>query len=66
MCVTGQSVTGQSITDEFWQYAKEAILSAAAAKTDDDRQDLLELARTWTQAALQERRSAARSGPLPH
>jgi hypothetical protein len=40
-----------SITDEFWQYAKEAILSAAAAKTDEDRQSLLELARTWTQAA---------------
>jgi len=44
-----------SITDQFWQYAKEAILSAAAAKTDEDRQSLLELARTWTQAALQER-----------
>jgi len=44
-----------SIADQFWQYAKEAILSAAAAKTDDDRQSLLELAQTWTQAALQER-----------
>jgi hypothetical protein len=44
-----------SITDQFWQYAKEAILSADAAKTDEDRQSLLELARTWTQAALQER-----------
>jgi hypothetical protein len=45
-----------SETDSFWQYAKEAILSASAAKTDEDRQSLLELARTWTQAALQERR----------
>jgi hypothetical protein len=44
-----------SKTDQFWQYAREAILSAPAAKTDEDRQDLLELARTWTQAALQER-----------
>jgi hypothetical protein len=44
-----------SITDQFWQYAKEAILSADAAKTDEDRQSLLELARTWTQAALQVR-----------
>jgi hypothetical protein len=44
-----------SITDQFWQYAKEAIVSAAAAKTDEDRQSLLDLARTWTQAALQER-----------
>jgi hypothetical protein len=44
-----------SITDQFWRYAKEAILSATAAKTDEDGQSLLELARTWTQAALQER-----------
>jgi hypothetical protein len=44
-----------SKTDEFWQYAKEAILSASYAKTDDERQDLLDLARTWTQAALVER-----------
>jgi hypothetical protein len=48
-----------SITDEFWQYAKEAILSASYAKTDEDRQDLLELARTWTQAALLERVSSS-------
>jgi hypothetical protein len=66
MSVKRQSVTAQSITDEFWQYAKEAVVSAANAKTDDDRQDLLELARTWTQAALQERRSTGRSGSLPH
>jgi hypothetical protein len=59
------SITGQSITEEFWQYAKEAVLSAAAAKTDDDRQDLLELARTWTQAALQARETAGRLGPIP-
>jgi hypothetical protein len=46
-----------SHTNQFWQYAKEAILSASYAKTDEDRQGLLELARTWTQAALQERAS---------
>ena len=33
------------------------MLSACYAKTDDDRQGLLELARTWTQAALLERAS---------
>jgi hypothetical protein len=42
-------------TDEFWHYAKEATLSASYAKTDDERQGLLDLARTWTQAALVER-----------
>jgi hypothetical protein len=39
-----------SITDQFRQYAKKAILSAATAKTD--RQSLLELARTWTRAGV--------------
>jgi hypothetical protein len=53
--------SAMSITDQFWQYAKEAIVSAAAAKTDVDRQDLLDLARTWTQAALQE--TIDRDGP---
>jgi hypothetical protein len=46
---------------QFWQYAKEATLSACDAKTDKDRQDWLDLARTFTQAALVERRS-----PLDH
>jgi hypothetical protein len=41
-----------SITDQFWQYAKEALLWACDAKTDEERQALLELAQTWTQAAL--------------
>ena len=44
-------------------YAKEAMLSACDAKTDNDRQGLLELARTWTQAALVERQSINRARP---
>jgi hypothetical protein len=52
------------ITDQFWQYAKEAMLSACDAKTDDDRQGLLELARTWTHAALVERQSINRASPF--
>ncbi len=44
-------------TDQFWQYAKEAILSASYAKTEDERKGLLDLARTWTDAALIERRT---------
>jgi|GEM_PF-1799536 len=43
---------------QFWQYAREAILSASCAETDEDKQGLLELARTWTQAALLERASS--------
>ena len=52
-----------SITDQFWQYDKEAMLSACYAKTDDDKQALLDLAQTWTQAALHERKFSHRSGP---
>jgi len=43
--------------DQFWQYAREAVLSASEADTDDDKQNLLELAWIWTGAALVERRS---------
>ena len=46
-----------SKTDHFWQYAKEAMLSACYAQTDEDKQGLFDLARTWTQAALLERAS---------
>jgi hypothetical protein len=45
-----------SNADQFWEYAREAILSASSAETDEDRQRLLELAQTWTLAAIVERR----------
>jgi hypothetical protein len=44
-----------SSTDQFWEYAKEAFLLASSAKSGDDRESLLELARTWTRAAISER-----------
>ncbi len=40
------------ITDPFWQYAREALLAALEANTDEDRENFLDLARTWTDAAL--------------
>jgi len=48
-----------SRTDEFWLYAKEAIISASSAETEAERRCLLDLAGTWTQAALLERHSLA-------
>ena len=44
-----------SETDQYWQYAREAMLSVGSATNDEERRDLLELARTWTQAAMQQR-----------
>lgn len=46
--------------NEFWQYAKEAILSASDIEDGDEKQRLLDLALAWTQAALIERRSEIR------
>jgi hypothetical protein len=41
--------------DRFWEFAKEALLSAESAESDDERQNPLELAQTWLLAALFER-----------
>jgi hypothetical protein len=46
-----------STTDQFWQYAREALLSACEAEAEDDKDGLLDLAQTCTQAALTARHS---------
>ena len=48
-----------SKVDQFWRYAKEAMLLACNAKTDDEKQGLFDLAGTWTQAALLERKASS-------
>jgi hypothetical protein len=50
-----------SVTDQFWQYAKKAVLAASLAESDDEKQELHDLARTWTQAALIERQTPGAS-----
>jgi hypothetical protein len=49
--MSGTGEVPMSETDEFWQYAREAMLSVGYAKTDKEKRDLMELARTWTQRA---------------
>jgi|HubBroStandDraft_6_1064221.scaffolds.fasta_scaffold136093_2 hypothetical protein len=41
--------------DQFWRYAKAATLSASYAETEGERQGQLDLAQTWTLAALIDR-----------
>jgi hypothetical protein len=53
-----------SVSDQFWQYAKEAVLEARYAESDEEKQDLLDLARTWTQAAMIERRTELNTGGM--
>jgi hypothetical protein len=42
-----------SEADQFRQYAQEAMRWARQAKTEKEKRALLELARTWSQAALE-------------
>ena len=51
-----------SEADQFWQYAREAMLLVCDAETPKDKHDLLELAGVWTQAALHSRSRPDRSG----
>jgi hypothetical protein len=48
------------LNEEFWQYARETMISACDADTNKDRQALLDLANTWTLAALVARRGGLR------
>ena len=42
-----------SKADQFRQYAEEAMRWARQSKTEKEKQALMELAHTWTQAAFQ-------------
>jgi hypothetical protein len=42
-----------SKADQFRQYAEEALRWACQAKTEKEKQVYIDLARTWTQAAVQ-------------
>ena len=48
-----------SEADEFRQYAEEAKRWVRQSKTENEKQVLIELARTWTQAAADSERSVA-------
>jgi len=43
--------------DQFWHYAREAMLAAGDAESDEDKQQLFALAQTRTAAAMLEQQS---------
>jgi hypothetical protein len=53
-----------SSTDQFWQFAKEALYLALSAESDDERKCLVELSETWTRAAIVERQLSAPMAPI--
>jgi hypothetical protein len=54
-----------SKADEFRQYAEEAMRWARQSKTEKANQALMDLARTWTQAAVQSERIVVVNGSPP-
>jgi hypothetical protein len=48
-----------SKADQFRQYADEAMRWAFQSKTENEKEILVDLARTWTQAAAWSERSVA-------
>ena len=61
-CQEGGNVRVRS--DQFRQYAEEALLWAAQSTTKEEKQLLLELVCTWTQAAVASERTV--TGPTIH
>jgi hypothetical protein len=51
-----------SESDQFRQYVEETLLWVSQSKTAEEKQLLLELARTWTQAAFASDRIVVVSG----
>jgi hypothetical protein len=55
-----------SEADQFRQYAQEAMRWARQAKTEKEKRALLELARTWLQAALESDSTVVNVSPPEH
>jgi hypothetical protein len=53
-----------SESNQFRQYAEEAMLWVAQSKTEEAKQHLLELVRTWTEAAVMSERIIVGVGSL--
>jgi hypothetical protein len=54
-----------SESDQFRRYAQEALLWARHSKTEKEKRALLELARTWSQAALESGSTVVVNGGPP-
>ena len=52
-----------SKAEEFRRYAEEAVRWARKSKTEQEKQALMDLARTWTQAAVHSERIVVNSSP---
>ena len=56
----GQAMSCEA--EKYWQYSRECAKQALEAETPEVRDQLLELARVWTEAALCEEMNARRAG----
>ena len=63
--VPGTGEGAMSKADQFWLYAREAMLFGSDAETDQEKQTLFDLARIWTSAALLDRASPSDQDSRP-
>jgi hypothetical protein len=54
-----------SESDQFRQYADEALRWVAQSKTEEEKRLMLELVRTWTEAAFASERIVAHPTMMP-
>ncbi len=54
-----------SEAEKYWQYSRECTQQAVEAETPELRDQLLDLARVWTEAALREDMNAKHRGRKP-
>ena len=54
----------QTRSAQYWLYAEEAMLSARQSKSELEKQGLMDLARTWTQAAMQSETAPLECAPI--
>jgi hypothetical protein len=52
--------------DQFWQFAEEAMRRVLLSKSDIEKQALMDLAHTWTQAALRSETTIVNNDPPEH
>jgi hypothetical protein len=50
---------------QLWKFAEEAMLSARQSKSEIEKSGLMDLARTWAQAALQSETTVAIKARAP-
>jgi hypothetical protein len=62
--IFAEGLAMSSEAEEYWQYSRECAKQAVQADTPEHRDQLLDLVRVWTEAALCEEMNAKAGTPV--